>query len=703
MAAKLGRGVLRFVGGKISKSGNVAIVTPVAVIGVRGGIALIEHSEDDGTQAVFLFGDGMTVTRLGPGGRIAETRLVTRPGFAVTVSSKGNLSAARRASPAQMNGLLGALEARQEQGNGSEPTTEQAVSRSGSAYTADSGSLTAQVAGTRTPGAIDRSGSDEAQSVIQDRNERYSPEPSAPAPSSPALWVYNAGTTNINYDLPFMRINGSRFHPLTIVRRADEDTRHGYRGLRIRSRFSGTGAGQEALSMVLTGWILGSPGDEAVWHGWVAGSARGPATLVDGDLTSDDMYLIWSYNVDDRSKNPSPVFDSRQPAETLHTVGAEFEGTSLPIYIRAHDDVRDSVDSEVEWTLAGPPRPVTHYGSRGERNWRGYAAGLFERHDGGSTLLYSLVNRNRSPDDVNLGTNARASELYAIFQLGPPDPDGPGPLGPSTGPGGIDRLTVLFGRGSLHLPIAQRSDPDINAISGSRSAYVSDRVFAAISSVGLERTESGDFVTSNRLIWVNDKLVPNRLDNRMWLYNNDAAPADGLLPAGVKYCKCPAVKFGWWGGRIRSDEGEDTYRDDVFPGTFVVGSLPDIADIPVSGTASYAGHAAAAIHNNGSTYAAVGSFTMNWNFATRTGSAAVTGLDGRDYAVGNLAATTANPRDFHGTLVQTAGTGVASPASGPIDGSFFSDGNNPVRDTGGQFSVTSGDGYRATGSFAATQ
>jgi len=250
---------------------------------------------------------------------------------------------------------------------------------------------------------------------------------------------------------------------------------------------------------------------------------------------------------------------------------------------------------------------------------------------------------------------------------------------------------------------AQRSDPEVDAISGSRSAYVSDRVFAAISSVGLERTDSGGFITRTRLIWVNGNLVPNRLDNRMWLYSNDAAPADGLLSASVEYCKCPAVKFGWWGGRIRSDEGEDIFRDDVFPGTFVVGALPDIADIPVSGTASYAGHVAAALHNNGSTYAAVGRFTMNWNFATRTGSAAVTGLDGRDYAVGDLAATTANPRDFHGTLFQTAGTGVDSPASGPIDGSFFSDGNNPVRDTGGQFSVTSGDGYHATGSFAATQ
>ena len=141
----------------------------------------------------------------------------------------------------------------------------------------------------------------------------------------------------------------------------------------------------------------------------------------------------------------------------------------------------------------------------------------------------------------------------------------------------------------------------------------------------------------------------------------------------------------------------------MFPGTFVVGLLPDIADIPTSGTASYSGHAAAAINDGTSTYAAVGGFTMNWNFATRTGQATISNLDGRTYTASNLAAPADNARDFHGTLTQTAGTDVANPASGPMDGSFFSDGSNPVRDTGGQFSVESTTGYRATGSFAATQ
>ena len=191
---------------------------------------------------------------------------------------------------------------------------------------------------------------------------------------------------------------------------------------------------------------------------------------------------------------------------------------------------------------------------------------------------------------------------------------------------------------------------------------------------------------------------------RLWLFSNDAAPADGLLPDGVRFCKCSAARFGWWGGRVSfgdpNDLNDPQRQDDVFPGTFVVGLLPEIADIPTVGTASYSGHAGAAINSGGATYAADGGFSMNWNFGTRTGTAAITNLDGRNYAATDLTAPVENPRDFSSnTLAQVGGT---DPASGTMDGSFFSNGSNPVVDVGGQFTVTSTGGYTATGSFAAT-
>ena len=137
----------------------------------------------------------------------------------------------------------------------------------------------------------------------------------------------------------------------------------------------------------------------------------------------------------------------------------------------------------------------------------------------------------------------------------------------------------------------------------------------------------------------------------------------------------------------------------MFPGTFVIGDLPEIADIPMVGTASYTGHAAATIHNGDAVYAAVGGFSMDWDFASRTGTASISNLDDRDYRASGLTAPVVNPRDFSGTLDQVGGT---DQASGTLNGSFFSTDDNPVVDVGGQFTVTSTGDYIATGAVAAT-
>ena len=725
IAAKLSRGVLRFVGGQISKRGKVAISTPVAVIGVRGGIAVIEHNEDSGTQAVFLFGEGMSVTQLGPDGQPTETKDVTRPGFSVTVSDETGVSDAQRAEPEQLNALLGSLEAKAEQQTtapaqpGGQPTaqtgqrseapglarpTKNAVTTAASTYADDSAQeqdeTVVPLPGTANAGDSgkqqenDQTVTDAVREVAETRQVNLSP---------PALWIYDATNSTINYVLPAMFISGSQIHPLTVIKWEGDEIVGRYRSIRIRSRFNGSGSQQQAfVSVSLGGFVLLQ--GEVRFEGPTVGSARGPSIDVGGTSTSSDMYLVSSFFGEDRDQHPSPASDENRPPPTVHTDGYVFEGSPLPLYIRAHDDVRDSREFRVEWTLREPVQPVTQYGPRGDRNWRGYATGLFERHDGGTTTLYSLANKNRSPNDVLFFTDTEFSGIYVIFDLGPPDPDGPGPETPTAGADGVERVQIYFGRGYYQLALAQHLLPTITHISGSRGTYLSDDVFAAISSVGHKLDEDGNIVWSRRLIVVNGVLVPKSPSSRTWLFSNDAAPADGLLPPGVQYCDCPAVKFGWWGGRINFEDGGNTNSDDVFPGTFVVGLLPDIADIPTSGTASYAGHAAATINDGTSTYAAVGGFAMNWNFGTRTGQATVSNLDGRDYTASNLEAPVANPRDFHGTLTQTAGTDVSdNPASGPMDGSFFSDGSNPVRDTGGQFSVESDTGYRATGSFAATQ
>ena len=99
------KGVFRFVGGKISKSNPVTLKTPTAVIGIRGGIALVNVQPGGATQATFLFGDQMTVTAAG------VTQVATRPGFAITATTADEApSAPTPAPPAQLNAALNSLE-----------------------------------------------------------------------------------------------------------------------------------------------------------------------------------------------------------------------------------------------------------------------------------------------------------------------------------------------------------------------------------------------------------------------------------------------------------------------------------------------------------------------------------------------------------------------------------------------------------------
>ena len=60
-----GRGVLRYVGGAISKNSEVTIKTPSATVGIRGGIATVAIEPSGATRANFLFGGSLSITSQG--------------------------------------------------------------------------------------------------------------------------------------------------------------------------------------------------------------------------------------------------------------------------------------------------------------------------------------------------------------------------------------------------------------------------------------------------------------------------------------------------------------------------------------------------------------------------------------------------------------------------------------------------------------
>lgn len=85
LAMSTTRGLLRYVGGKLSKQdGAVTLRTGSAVLAVRGG-AFIAHSDPAGkTDAIFIYGEGLSVI-----GANAASQTLRRPGFQVTVSGPG--------------------------------------------------------------------------------------------------------------------------------------------------------------------------------------------------------------------------------------------------------------------------------------------------------------------------------------------------------------------------------------------------------------------------------------------------------------------------------------------------------------------------------------------------------------------------------------------------------------------------------------
>ena len=191
---------------------------------------------------------------------------------------------------------------------------------------------------------------------------------------------------------------------------------------------------------------------------------------------------------------------------------------------------------------------------------------------------------------------------------------------------------------------------------------------------------------------------------RSFMVTQGLVPDDSFLPAGVTFCTCEYLSWGYWQSDFRfdfdtGDPGSDPNafrRERVHLATWVAGDLPDLVDIPVAGIATYNGHAIGNVFSSGDQYVAIGNFENEWDFDARTGTITITDFDGRDFT-GAAAATMPNPRDYSGIIDPTAGI------SGTVAGSFFAGTVDPVAETAGQFTLTNGTTYRAAGTFAATK
>ena len=116
LAINASKGVLRLVGGKISKTSAITVTTPSGSLGIRGGIVIMIIGPTQ-TTAIFVFGNSMTVSANG------QTVTVTQPGLQVVTDLGGAPGQPTPVGRGALIGLIRLLEgsiARGGQDNGSD-------------------------------------------------------------------------------------------------------------------------------------------------------------------------------------------------------------------------------------------------------------------------------------------------------------------------------------------------------------------------------------------------------------------------------------------------------------------------------------------------------------------------------------------------------------------------------------------------------
>jgi hypothetical protein len=751
LAISLSKGVLRVVGGVATHSEGATIRTPVAAIGLRGGIAIITHSAAKGTQAILGFGH-MSVTTLcaSAGGNCnPNTVQVTRPGFGVTVAgfSRPPSSPGRASSQelAQANGQL-TSHGKQTGGATQQPTDNLAQSYNvgtpnspGSRVGATTYALgAAALQAVTSTGTIARAGAQNSASVKTTQNviaqalvkqitppPPVNPPPIVPPPIVPPPIV------------PPPIVPPPIIPPPVVVVPAPTATY----AIVTRGPFS-TSAGSSPAPY-LTGAFAGT-----------------------GGFT---VSPILGYQRGGLNPNGTPDTTSRQFQAGLSVTG---KGTAQNATLFVMTSQISNAPN-IGFTHAGGFTAVT---VRNGAGWYGLAGGAVSSATPGSApntvptmngVPVGSFSLNNTTTNLNTGSvlNSKssnfvqtASSSYTFNPITTGTPTGlannhpnltlngyvggvmltatggtsgapmnltkpyvitningkPGDVGIFL-PGDSSEMLAVFNVKSLAPPTGGMTnsayvfgslDADSRTgLNGARGAYVNPSNFAGRAAAifdnganiplstrdGVSLSESGGFA--------NQQMVTAGSVGA-----NTASFLTSISSTAVKPCACESTQWGFWSAfnGVTNSNGKLAFEDQGSLLLWVAGVPTSLANLPATGTATYTGHAIANIANpnNITSYLAAGAFSAVANFGTRTGAVTINGLDGTNYAgtVKWVPSTTS-----FATLSPLTGNNGGRTAT--VAGSLFQGGatnTTPLYgEMGGSLILNGAGGYLGSGIFAA--
>jgi hypothetical protein len=738
LAISLSKGVLRVVGGVATHSEGATIRTPVAAIGLRGGIAIITHSAAKGTQAILGFGH-MSVTALcaTAGANCNPTPVqVTRPGFGVTVAGFNRPpSSPDRASSqelAQANGQL-TSHGKQTGGATQQPTDNLAQSYNvgtpnspGSRVVSTTYALgAAALQAVTSTGQIVRAGAQNSASSTTAARvalQNLKPPPIVPPPIvpppivpppiiPPPVVVVPAPTATyaIVTRGPFSTSTGSSPAPYLTGAFAgsggftvspilgyqkgglnpngtpDTTSRQFQAGLSV----TGKGTAQNATLFVMTSEISNAPNigvthaggftavtvrNGAGWYG-LAGGAVSSATPGSAPNTVPTMNGV-----------PIGSFTLNNTTTNLNTGSVSNSRSSNFVPPASANYTFNPITTGTPTTLAN---------NHPNLNLNGYVGGIMLTATGGTsgapanfTKPYVITNVSGSPGDVGIFLPGDSSEMLAVFNVKS--------LAAPTG--AMANSSYVFG--SL--------DADSRAgLNGARGAYVNPSNFAGRAAAifdnganlpistrdGVSLTEAGGF--ANQQVVTAGSVGANTSAFLTSISTSHTA---------VQPCACESTQWGFWSAfnGVTNSNGQLAFEDQGSLLLWVAGVPTSLANLPATGMATYTGHAIANIANpnNITSYLAAGSFANVVNFGARTGAVTINGLDGTNYAgtVNWVPSTTS-----FATISPLTGNNGGRTAT--LAGSFFQGGatnTTPLYgEMGGSLILNGAGGYLGSGIFAA--